>query len=206
MKIKDLGYALVGVFVSLIDKDAKEQKRISFLEQQIRAKDKGKVLLDLELNARDRQRECNHRKGGMGAVWDESIKGWKLTDGYLKGRGDDTQYAVVKHTHSNGDCHVTCMRCGKKWRPGDPDHEMAVNFRSLNAPSSSIRFVSTKNGTWNKGAEVTDDFAKAWRKSTNSPIVEGVSHVIESEVRQGLKKIKDFEEAFVSLRQESSVS
>ncbi len=54
---------------------------------------------------KQRQATCTHRKGGNG-----------LPD-FLGGRGQDPQYAVIKHTMLNGDTWVRCMRCGKTWKP-----------------------------------------------------------------------------------------
>lgn len=51
------------------------------------------------------QQRCNHRKGGNGQ------------EGIAKGKGDDPQYAVLKHQMMNGDIWVRCLRCAKTWKP-----------------------------------------------------------------------------------------
>lgn len=51
------------------------------------------------------QKRCNHHKGGNGQ------------EGIVGGQGDDSQYAVIKHTFLNGDTWVRCMRCAKTWKP-----------------------------------------------------------------------------------------
>ncbi len=114
-----------------------------------------------------RQRTCTHRKGGNG-----------LSD-FLGGRGQDPQYAVLKHTMLNGDTWVRCMRCGKTWKPpakrsfyftvtGErtipergtfnqtkygaamAEWREAVNFQTKNSTSSSYMFRFSDGGEYSR--------------------------------------------------------
>jgi hypothetical protein len=62
-----------------------------------------------------RQDTCWHKKGGKGI---ESML-----------RGNDHNYAVVKHQLGHGPIIIVCQRCGKDVRPPDP----ALNARSATA-------------------------------------------------------------------------
>lgn len=65
----------------------------------------GQTLKQIESNEKAHQKKCNHRKGGNGAA------------GVVGGKGDSTDYAVIKHTFAHGDTWVRCQRCGKTWKP-----------------------------------------------------------------------------------------
>jgi hypothetical protein len=96
------------------------------------------------------QKRCNHRKGGNGA------------QGVVGGQGDDSQYAVMKHTFANGDMWVRCLRCGKTWKPpvrtefsteedfvtAVVNYQTAVNFQTRNVPSASVQFRFSDNGAY----------------------------------------------------------
>jgi len=83
------------------------------------------------------QKNCNHRKGGIGA---ESV---------MRGQGTDAMYAVFKHKLPNGRYFVLCSRCGKEWHPGfpmlgekeTPGYQEAINFPTDNSPSGSSTFL-----------------------------------------------------------------
>jgi hypothetical protein len=97
-------------------------------------KSRGKTLKVLAAADKKRQDLCNHHKGGSSAF---TLK------------GDDSQYSVVKHVFANGDMHVICLRCKKKWRPTDDDQEAykkALDFPTRNVPSSSVRFRFSDGG------------------------------------------------------------
>jgi hypothetical protein len=110
----------------------------------------GQTLLQLDANDKAAQRRCNHRKGGNGA------------HGVVGGQGDDSQYAVLKHTFANGDMWVRCLRCGKTWKPpvkskftdeaaylrAVVEYETAVNFQTRNVPSGSVTFRFSDNGAY----------------------------------------------------------
>lgn len=124
--------------------------------------------MTLEQNAR-RQKAgedgCTHRKGGNG-----------LGD-YLGGKGQEPQFAVIKHRMLTGDIWVRCMRCGKTWKPpirknfyfnaegklvapkdgrfdqtkfdaAVHDYREAVNFQTKNSTSSSYIFGYTDGGEY----------------------------------------------------------
>ena len=113
-----------------------------------RSKTNGETLKQLQRNDEAAQKRCNHRKGGNGA------------QGVVGGQGDDSQYAVIKHTFANGDMWVRCLRCGKTWKPAvrsnyDSDaaylkvvaeYETAVNFQTRNVPSAAVQFRFSDNG------------------------------------------------------------
>jgi hypothetical protein len=94
------------------------------------------------------QKRCNHRKGGQGL------------QGVVGGRGDSTYYAVIKHTFCHNDTWVCCLRCGMTWKPplersfktkdeyyvAIAEYKMALDFPTLNAPSSSSQFQFSDNG------------------------------------------------------------
>lgn len=59
--------------------------------------------------------DCWHKKGGKGVA--------------MLARGNDHNYAVVKHQLCHGPIIVVCQRCGKKVEPPDP----ALNTRKATA-------------------------------------------------------------------------
>ena len=120
------------------------------------SKTNGATLKDQNRIAEGREARCNHKKGGNGLA------------GIKNGQGDDSQYAVLKHTFANGDMWIRCLRCGKTWKP--PVHraykseeeykaawvmyELAKNFQTRNTPSSSYLFRYSDNGEYYR--EVTE--------------------------------------------------
>jgi hypothetical protein len=110
----------------------------------------GATLKQLAQQDTAAQKRCNHRKGGDGL---HAIVG---------GQGQDSQYAVMKHTFCNGDMWVRCLRCGKTWKPpvkevfateqdflkAVVDYETAVNFQTRNVASGSIQFRFSDNGAF----------------------------------------------------------
>jgi hypothetical protein len=181
MKLKDLGYALIGVFTSAkqdkldaevakLEFELKQKMHQDFVEriaqrkreteqQQHNFKTRGEGLRQIEESNTNRAERCNHFKGGYG------IKAIVNGTGY-----DSNQYSVIKHTHRNGDTHIHCLRCSKIWMPGDPEYYKALNFKTLNASSSDILVASTlDDGT------VTGDFAEAFRKWTDVRPYKGIA-------------------------------
>ena len=120
---------------------AREQKRQKSLSN-------GLILKQNAAAETAHQRKCNHRKGGNGAA------------GVVGGQGDDTQYAVLKHTFANGDMWVRCLRCGKTWKPPIEEafkteaeflaavvvYETAKNFQTRNVTSGSCQFRFSDGG------------------------------------------------------------
>lgn len=148
-----------------------EAKKLELLERKAHLQDLEEQLAERELkreNKRQRsitngqtlkqlddidtaaQKRCNHRKGGNGA------------HGVVAGQGDDSQYAVLKHTFANGDMWVRCLRCRKTWKPpvkelytseaaflkAVVEYETAVNFQTRNVPSGSVQFRFSDNGAY----------------------------------------------------------
>jgi len=116
-----------------------------------KARINGAAIADKNRTQKKSEEKCNHRKGGNGQA------------GYVGGQGDDSQYAVMKHTFCNGDINVRCMRCGKTWKPpiaadyGDDreayldayaDYKTACNFPTRNTGSSSVLFGYSDNGAF----------------------------------------------------------
>lgn len=116
----------------------------------------GVTLKALDGITKATQNRCNHKKGGNGA------------QGVVGGRGDDSQYAVLKHTFANGDMWIRCLRCGKTWKPPVKRaykteeeyriawavYEQAKEFQTRNTPSSSYLFRYSDNGEYYR--EVTE--------------------------------------------------
>lgn len=111
---------------------------------------KGATLADTSRRTTAHQNRCNHKKGGNGA------------QGVVGGQGDDSQYAVLKHTFANGDVWVACLRCHKKWKPPlkkdyktEADFEAAkqvyreaLNFQTRNSPSKGVIFQYSDGGQY----------------------------------------------------------
>jgi len=110
----------------------------------------GHTLKQLAANDKAMQKRCNHKKGGNGA------------QGVVGGQGDDSQYAVLKHTFANGDMWVRCLRCGKTWKPvtkeqfdtvelylaAVAEYQAAINFQTRNVASGSCQFRFSDNGEY----------------------------------------------------------
>lgn len=124
-------------------------------ERELRREDKlqrsinnGQTLRQLAANDAASQHRCNHKKGGNGA------------HGVILGQGDDSNYAVFKHTFANGDMWVSCLRCGKTWKPpirsryeteeayidAYTEYKTALAFQTRNAPSSGVQYRFSDNG------------------------------------------------------------
>ena len=115
-----------------------------------RSKTNGATLSALAANAKKTQNRCNHKKGGNGIP------------GYVGGQGNDSHYAVMKHTMCWGDVWVRCMRCGKTWKPpvrkfyeseeeylkDYVEYQAALNFQTNNTGSSSYQFRYSDNGAF----------------------------------------------------------
>ena len=127
--------------------DERELKRET---KRQRSLTNGATLSQLAHENEAAQKRCNHRKGGNGAA------------GVIAGQGDDSNYAVLKHTFANGDMWVRCLRCGKTWKPPVRDqykteeaylaavaqYEAAINFQTRNVPSGAVQFRFSDNGAY----------------------------------------------------------
>ncbi len=100
-------------------------------------------LEEAQRNARQRQSQCAHKKGGQG------VEG--IDDG-------NREYAVIKHTYAHGAREVMCQRCQKIWAepplslkktdPAEYRREMsewkeALRFSTDNTDSGKQLFVIT---------------------------------------------------------------
>jgi hypothetical protein len=97
------------------------------------------------------QARCVHKKGGKGVE--------------MMYRGNDSNYAVIKHQLPHGPIIVVCQRCIKLWTPPDPaliakgatvemrrlyakqqkEYQEALNYPTDNEMSGSQLFVITQN-------------------------------------------------------------
>lgn len=112
-----------------------------------RANAKAKVQMQEEaiqnflMQRKMKQRNCNHRKGGVGA------------EAVLHGRGQSAMYCVIKHKLPVGKYWVLCQRCGKEWHPeltaiqngglarkATKGYYEALQFPTNNSESGSSRF------------------------------------------------------------------
>ena len=122
------------------------------------AKSRGCLLAQFDRSQVQRQRGCNHRKGGIINIKDPKDISRALS------HGTSSYYAVIKHQMINGDIWVRCLRCGKWWKPPcrsehnlDRDYwkamfeyETALEFETNNSMSGSVlcNFYKTlKDGT-----------------------------------------------------------
>lgn len=126
------------------------ERELARTNKRARSVTNGQTLKSLADNDAAHQKRCNHHKGGNGV------------QGVLGGQGDDSQYAVLKHTFANGDMWVRCLRCGKTWKPPirsqfqtEEDYmkvfvewQTACNFQTRNVPSASVRFGYSDNGAY----------------------------------------------------------
>lgn len=86
------------------------------------------------------QKNCLHRKGGIGA------------EAVMRGQGTSAMYSVAKFKKPNGRWMVLCMRCGKEWHQGflllgeveTPGFEDAIQWPSDNTPASASTFLFEK--------------------------------------------------------------
>lgn len=129
-------------------KDRKDDRKVKQENKLSNYKTRGSALDANDNKTKQDQRRCNHRKGGQGL------------QGVVGGRGDSTYYAVIKHTFCHNDTWVCCLRCGKTWKPplersfktkdeyylAIAEYKMALDFPTLNAPSSSSQFQFSDNG------------------------------------------------------------
>ena len=132
--------------------DMEERLAERELKREARCQDaqsRGAALTVKAKNEATQQSNCNHKKGGNGA------------QGVVGGQGDDSQYAVLKHTFANGDTWVRCLRCGKTWKPpvrsdfknnqagydtAMAKYKEALGFHTRNVPSKGIVFSYGEGG------------------------------------------------------------
>ena len=133
----------------LQDKKEARNERANKLENRAsNYKTRGEALKANNNKTDQDQNRCNHRKGGQGL------------QGVVGGKGDSTYYAVIKHTFCHNDTWVCCLRCGKTWKPplerifktkelyhlAVEQYQMALDYPTLNAPSSSSQFRFSDSG------------------------------------------------------------
>lgn len=102
---------------------AKRKQFVSF-------KMRGRVLQDNARDEKTQQNKCNHRQG-----YRVGFESGKVTR-----EGESEFYSVIHHTFPWNDVWVICLRCSKRWKPGMPDYEEALKFKTTNSPSKSITF------------------------------------------------------------------
>lgn len=148
--------AIENAKLEKLEKEANIQDLTERLaERQMKREDKSQksrtngdtIAVENRIKAQ-KQRQCNHRKGGDGQ------------NAYVNGQGNSPQYAVMKHKVCNGDFWIRCMRCGKCWKPpveedykdreafldAKVEYTTALNFSTLNVASSSYTFGFSDGG------------------------------------------------------------
>lgn len=98
------------------------------------AESHGRALKHQATCEHSRQKECNHLKGGTA----EYITGKGFTGRVSQGSSPN-EYAIIRHQFPWGDIWVRCIRCGKQWKPGNPEYEDALKFPTSNVMSTSIQ-------------------------------------------------------------------
>jgi hypothetical protein len=124
-----------------------ETRRNKTAERNNRIKAIERSLKDTQARQRDIQNRCAHRKGGKGVA--------------MLYQGNDSNYAVVKHTLSHGPTIVICQRCARVWEPPPreliakgataemraeyrrlaQDYQWALNLPTDNEPSGTALFA-----------------------------------------------------------------
>lgn len=107
--------------------DMKQKKAVS----ESKTKRTEAELQSTIANEKRKQASCNHRKGGFNV------------EGLISGQGEDSKYAVNKHTYPNKITVVMCTRCFREWKPGDPQYDEARMWPTDNQPSASVTFDNT---------------------------------------------------------------
>jgi len=100
---------------------------------------RGAALERVHGNQVTAQSQCNHLKGGYGAEDLVAGNGGHPTSSY-------NQYAIADHTFANGDRWITCLRCRKRWKPGTPGYEAALQFPTNNVASTALQFRFSDGG------------------------------------------------------------
>jgi hypothetical protein len=104
-----------------------------------RSRTNGQTLRQIDNENAQMQKRCNHKKGGNGSA------------GVVGGKGDDNQYAVLKHTFANGDTWVRCLRCGKCWKPlPSPVEPLEEDFDSPQDYANATKEYTKLLGVFNK--------------------------------------------------------
>lgn len=85
-----------------------------------RAQRRNEDIMDARRMQEAIQANCWHKKGGKGVS--------------MLPHGNDSNYAVVKHTLCHGPMIVICQRCAKVWEPPD----VALNARSSSKESKAL--------------------------------------------------------------------
>jgi hypothetical protein len=124
-----------------------EDRRGRASERKTRVASIERSLKDGKARQRDIQSRCAHRKGGKGVA--------------MLYQGNDSNYAVIKHTLSHGPTIVLCQRCSKVWEPPPrelmakgataeqraeyrrlaEDYQWAMNLPTDNEPSGTVLFA-----------------------------------------------------------------
>jgi hypothetical protein len=116
-------------------------------QRTARMKSMERSLKDNDARQKDIQSRCFHKKGGKGV-------------GMLY-QGNDSNYAIIKHTLSHGPTILLCQRCKKQWDPPDrsligkgataesralyrrqaEEYQWAMNAPTDNEPSGTVLFA-----------------------------------------------------------------
>ena len=111
------------------------------------AKAHGTMLTQMAQAQEKRTQGCDHRKGGKvtytteGAPTVQRSRPTAQSSRSKKRRraSSPSCYAVIHHTFANGDVWVTCLHCGKRWKPGHEGYREALVFPTNNRPSGAVQ-------------------------------------------------------------------
>lgn len=129
-------------------KDRVDERKLKREQSKQRSMGNGAALRQQAHDQKNREKRCNHHKGGNGM------------EGYQGGQGDSPQYSVIKHIFANGDWWIRCLRCAKTWKPpieadfptkeafdqAQREYLEAKNFQTKNQTSASIPLQFSDGG------------------------------------------------------------
>jgi hypothetical protein len=124
-----------------------EDRRGRAAERKTRVASIERSLKEGVARQRDIQSRCAHRKGGKGVA--------------MLYQGNDSNYAIIRHTLSHGPTVVICLRCARCWEPPPrelmakgasaeqraeyrrllQEYQWAMNLPTDNEPSGTVLFA-----------------------------------------------------------------
>jgi hypothetical protein len=124
-----------------------EARRGRAIERKTRVASIERALKEGLARQTEIQSRCAHRKGGKGVA--------------MLYQGNDSNYAIIKHTLSHGPTVVICLRCRKLWEPPprelgrksatpeqhalyrrlSEEYHWAMNLPTDNEPSGTVLFA-----------------------------------------------------------------
>lgn len=108
-----------------------EKMKLDDKQREILLKQHSETVDEYRRRINQEQQACNHHKGGV------DIAG-------VRGQGNHSMFAVIKHQLPTGDIMVLCQRCNKIWQVGDSDYNAMLNAPTDNTMSTSVQFIGAK--------------------------------------------------------------